>query len=312
MSLPSSTLGIDISQARLDAFAHPTQARRSFPNTDAGVAALTAWATELEAFTVLEATAPHDRRLLRALEGAGAAFHRANPRKAREFARAAGFMAKTDKVDARMLAAYGAALPLGPTRPVTPARLELQELVARREELVEMRKAERIRLKGDPGDWLHHSLLELIAVLDQQIRTVEGRIRACVAASQALCTQDHILRSAPGVGPTVAAVLLAWMPELGQINRRAIASLAGLAPIACESGAWRGQRHIWGGRKRVRDALYMAALSARRDKAFSADYAALVERGKPPKAAIIAIARKLLVALNAKIREGKPFKTSPA
>lgn len=307
MTLPSSTLGIDISQARLDAFAHRARTFRSFPNTDAGVAALTAWAAELEAFVVLEATAPFDRRLLRALEQAGLAFHRANPRMAREFARSAGFMAKTDKVDARMLAAYGAALPLKPTRPVTPARLELQELAARREELVEMRKAERIRLKGEPGDWLRQSLHDLIACLDQQIRAVEALIQTRVAEDDTLRRQNQILRSAPGVGPTVAVVLLAWMPELGQIDRRAIGSLAGLAPIACDSGAWRGKRRIWGGRKRVRDALYMAALSARRAEAFRDGHTALIQNGKPPKVAIIAVARKLLVALNAKLRDELPF-----
>jgi len=282
---------------------------RAFPNQEAGWRALVAWAVELEAFVAFEATASYDRGLSLLLQEAKVAFHRANPRKAREFARSAGFLAKTDQVDARMLALYGAALPLAPARPTTPERLELQDLVARRDELVEMRKAERTRLKADPAAWLKDSLQGLIRVLGEQIADIEARIQALIDGVDDMTRDYRILRSCAGVGEVAASVLLALMPELGQVNRRTIAALAGLAPIACDSGALRGKRRIFGGRKRVRDALYMAALAASRTSAFRSDYERLKAAGKPKKLALIAIARKLLVALNAAVRDQTPFHT---
>jgi transposase len=309
MTLPSSVLGIDISKTRLDVFAHPLGKARALPNTASGITGLVAWATELDAFVVFEATGSYDRSLRLELEKAKIGFHRANPRKAREFARSAGFLAKTDQVDARMLAAYGAALPLQPARPQAPERLELQDMVARRDQLVDIRKGERTRLKAEPCAWLRDSLQAMIQALTDQIRAVEKRIDQILAASTELTEQNRILRSAPGVGQVAAMVLLARLPELGQVDRRAISALAGLAPIACDSGQMRGRRRIFGGRKRVRDALYMAALAACRTGPFQADYQRLVSAGKPPKLAIVAIARKLLVAINAAIRDQKAFST---
>lgn len=303
MTLPSATLGIDISKKRLDALAHPLGKARAFCNDQAGWRALAAWAIELEAFVVFEATASYDRGLSLVLQEANVAFHRANPRKAREFARSAGFLAKTDQVDARMLALYGAALPLAPARPTTLERLELQALVARRDELVEMRKAERTRLKADPAAWLKASLQALTKALDGQIADIEARIQALIASTDEMARPYRILRSCAGVGEVAASVLLALMPELGQVSRRTIAALAGLAPIACDSGALRGKRRIFGGRKRVRDALYMAALTAARTGIFKAAYERLKAAGKPKKLALIAVARKLLIALNAAVRD---------
>lgn len=307
MTLASKTLGIDVGSRRLDSFAHPLGAARGYPNTPAGIARLIDRAMALEAFVVLEATAPYDQTLIRALEAAGIAFHRANPRKARDFARAAGYLAKTDRVDARMLAAYGAALPLKPTRPTGAEGLELQGLTARRGQLVEMRKGERTRLAARPDPVLTESLRAVIAMLDGEIRRIEQRIAALIDASPKLSADAAILRSAPGIGPVAAATLMASLPELGELSRRAVAALSGLAPIAFESGILRGTRHIFGGRKRIRDVLYMAALSAIRRAPFKAAYAKLRSAGKPPKLAIIAIARKLIVALNASMRDRQPF-----
>lgn len=311
MTLPQVTLGIDVSKDRLDAYAHPAGQAKALANDVKSIGALIAWARRLKAFVVLEATASYDQALVRALEAAGLDFHRANPRKAREFARAAGFLAKTDQVDARMLAAYGAALALRPTAPVSAGRLALKALVSRRDQLVEHRKIERTRLAAAQAAWLIDSLRQLIAVLDGQIQMVEAKIQACVTVDAELNQAWAIARSAPGVGPVTAAVLLAELPELGQADRRGIAALAGLAPLACDSGAFRGRRRIWGGRKRVRDALYMAAVGSTRSGPFKAVYRAMVQAGKPPKVAIIAIARKLLVALNAAFRDKTPFSTQP-
>lgn len=310
MTLPQSTLGIDVSGKRLDAHAHPANRARGFSNDPAGIARLIAWAKELDALVVLEATAPWDQALIRALETSGLAFHRANPGRARDFARSAGLLAKTDAVDARMLASYGATMPLAPTPPVEPDRLALQGLTARRDQLVEMRKAERTRSKGRLDPVLAESIEAVVATLDQQVDQIERRIQALIAASQSLRRNQEILRSAPGVGPVASSILLANLPELGQVDRRAIAALAGLAPIARDSGAMRGRRHVQGGRKRVRDALYMAALAAIRTTPWKAVFDAMKAAGKAPKLAIVAIARKLLVALNAAVRQQRTFQTT--
>jgi transposase len=302
MTIPQVTLGIDVSGDFLDAFDHPGGRSRRFGNDRQGIAALIGWARRLGAFVVLEATAPCDRLLVRALETAGLGFHRANPGRARDFARSIGRLAKTDRVDARMLAAYGAAVPLRPTVPVPPERLALQGLMARRDQLVAMRKAERIRLKAAPDPFVADSIKAMIVAFDEAIEKIEQRIERTVAQSPDLAGRKAVLRSVPGIGPVAAGVLLAGLPEIGQIDRRAVAALAGLAPIARDSGTMRGRRHVRGGRKRIRDALYMAALAAVRTQPWKPIYQAMRDAGKPPKLALIAIARKLLVSLNALMR----------
>lgn len=306
MTIAQTVLGIDVSSRFLDCSVHPAGRFRRVANTAAGIAGLLAWIGELDAFTVLEATAPFDQPLLRALERAGARFHRANPGRVRDFARGAGLLAKTDRVDARSLALYGASLPLRPTPTSTPARLALQGLCARRDQLVEIRKGERTRLKACPAGEIRDSLCELIAVLDEQIRRIEARLARLIDETSPMRQRHRLLRATSGIGPVAAGVLLACLPELGQVDRRAIASLAGLAPIAHDSGLSQGKRSVRGGRKRVRDALYMAALSAARTQPWRTVYQALRARGKPPKLALIALARKILVALNADIRKLMP------
>jgi transposase len=311
MSLHPITLGIDVSGAHLDVYAHPEGRARRLANTPQGIAALTAWAAELGAFVVLEATAPFDQPLIRALEAAGLIFHRANPRRARDFARSAGLLAKTDAVDARMLALYGAGLPLRPTASLSPRRLALQGLVARRDQLVEMRKAERVRLKTASDPVVGESLKTVLTLLDEQIGRLERHIDETIAADAALDRDRAVLRVAPGIGPVAASVLLAILPELGQLDRRAIAALAGLAPIARDSGLMRGRRCVQGGRKRVRDALYMAALAAVRTGRWKTLFQTMKTAGKPPKLALIAIARKLLVTLNAALRQQQYAPSTP-
>ncbi|AQZ52447.1 IS110 family transposase [Martelella mediterranea] len=307
MTLPQNTIGCDVSGRRLDVYLHPAARSCSFSNDSAGIAALIGLALEHRAFVVLEATAPWDQPLVRALEKAELSFHRANPRRARDFARSIGMLAKTDAVDARMLALYGVNLDLPATAPASPERLKLQGLNSRRDQLVAMRKAERIRLKGVADPVVTESLEAVIALLDVQIRALERRIVSAIKNACDLAQDAALLRSAAGVGPVCAAVILASLPELGRVDRRAIAALAGVAPIARESGLMRGKRHVQGGRKRVRNALYMAALAAIRTGRWKQHYDHLRSRGKAPKAAIVAIARKLLVALNTAIREQRPI-----
>lgn len=311
VTIRAITLGVDVSGAHLDIHLHPAGKARRLVNTPDGIAVLVALAIEWRAFVVLEAAAPWDQPLIRALEDAGAAFHRANPKRARDFARSAGLLAKTDAVDARMLALYGAALDLSPTAKVDPGRLKLRGLNARRDQLVEMRKAERTRLKGVRDAVLINSLKAVIALLDHQIRSLNQRIADTVAKAPDLARDAAVLRSATGVGPVCAGVLLACLPELGKVDRRAVAALAGLAPIARDSGTFRGKRHVGGGRKRVRDALTMAALTAIRSGRWKQTYNNLKTLGKAPKAAIVAVARKLLVALNAAVRNQNPVLNTP-
>jgi transposase len=306
MTIAQTVLGIDVSGAFLDCSVHPAGRFRRVANTPAGIAGLLAWIGELGAFVVLEATAPFDQPLLRALERSGAPFHRANPGRVRDFARAAGLLAKTDRVDARLLALYGASLPLRQTPVSAPERLALQALCARRDQLVEIRKGERTRLKACAPGAVRDSLCELIAVLDELIRRIDTRLAQLIDETPELAQRHGLLRSASGIGPVAAGILLACLPELGQVDRRAIASLAGLAPIAHDSGLSRGKRSVRGGRKRVRDALYMAALSAARTQPWRPVYEALRARGKPAKLALVALARKLLVALNADMRKLMP------
>lgn len=306
MTIPQTVLGIDVSGDFLDSFAHPAGRARRFANDAGGIEQLLVLAGKLDAFVVLEATAPFDQPLIRALEAARRPFHRANPKRARDFARSLGLLAKTDAVDARMLALYGARLEPAPTPVASPERLKLQGLVARRDQLVEMRKAERTRLRGVSEPVLKESIEAVLAVCDAEIATLEKRIEAVATGSAEMKAKAELIGSAFGVGPVCRSVLLAALPELGTADRRQIAALAGLAPIARDSGAFRGKRHVGGGRKRVRDALYMAALAARRTGRWKQAYDHLIALGKTPKQAIVALARKLLVAINAAIRHTKP------
>ena len=309
MTIAACIVGIDVSKQWLDCFVVPAGRRCRFTNDSKGHAALVALLADEDGFCVLEATGLYDRALCRSLHEAGRSFHRANPRKARQFARSAGFLAKTDRVDAVMLARYGAAMALPAEERCEPERERLRDLMDRRDQLVEMRKGERIRLAQPHDGWLEESLLQVIAVLDGQIAALEARMEALLASARRLAAQKAILCSAPGVGAVTAGVLLAHLPELGRRDRRAIGALAGLAPIACDSGTVRGRRCIWGGRKRVRDALDVAALAACRSGSFKAVSKAMRDKGKPAKLVVIAIARRLLVALNAAIRDNKPFQT---
>jgi transposase len=231
-----------------------------------------------------------------------------NPTAARSFAKAAGFLAKTDQVDARMLAAMGAALRPPPAEPANPATERLARLHKRRDQLVGARKQERTRRRETCEAELLAGIERHLAFLDAEIAALEAQIAALIAAEPTLKLDAQLLVSAPGIGPRVSACLLALMPELGRRSPKTIAALAGLAPINQDSGLRRGQRSIRGGRKRVREALYMAAVGAvRTNSRFRTDYQRLPNAGKPAKLALIAIARKLLVTANAIIRDQQPF-----
>ena len=243
-----------------------------------------------------------------ALDRAGIAYFRVNPNRARDFARAAGYLAKTDAIDARMLAAFGRAIALKPAEAIDPVRERLASLNARRDQLVGIRADEKKRCLQTYACDLRDGIERHIAWLDAEIRTLDNAMKELIASSLELQQARDVLESAPGVGPITAITLLAQMPELGHRPAKVIAALAGLAPINNDSGERRGKRSIKGGRRRVRIALYMAALSAiRKVPRFNEAYKAIAARSGSAKVAIIAIARKLLVALNAMLRANAHF-----
>ena len=269
-------------------------------------------AAKAGAFVVFEASGGYDRPLRAALEAAEATHARVNPAQVRQFARATGVAAKTDRVDAGVLMEMGARLDLAPTAPLPPARRALQALAARRRQLVEMRKQEQTRLQQTADPLARRSIARVIALLDREIKAFEAKIAATIAADPELGEIARRLQTAPGVGPIVAATLLAELPELGRLDRRHIAALVGLAPIADDTGRRRGVRRIRGGRPIPRSLLYIAALHAsRHDAGFRAFRARLQAAGKSVKQALVATARKLLTTLNAMLRTGTDFVPAP-
>lgn len=299
-------VGCDVSKHFLDLF----DAGRSERIDNTPPACATLAARLRGRFIVFEATGGYDRTLRTALIDAGVRFARVNPGRARDFARAAGFLAKTDQVDARMLAAFGQALAPGAEAAPDPAREKLCELVKRRDQLVKMRVQERIRRSEACAGDMRDDVEAHLAWLDQRIKRIEAAIAMLSKAAAALAALTARLKTAPGVGQVTAVVLAALLPELGARSPKTIAALAGLAPLNADSGQKRGQRRIKGGRRRVREALYMAAVSAIRSNAhFGGFYRRLRDAGKAPKQAIIAVARKLLVALNAMVRDNAAFAT---
>jgi transposase len=306
MTLPAIRVGCDVSKAWLDFFDASTGTATRIANEAAAIEAFLARLPR-EATVVLEATSPYDLALRRALDQAGLRSLRVNPSRARDFARAAGFLAKTDAVDARMLARLPEALDIPQTPPFDAEREALVALNRRRDQLVEARAVERGRIADETDDVVRTSLQGHIDWLDTAIEAIEAKIDALLAQSS-FAPQAALLGSVKGVGRVTIATLIALLPELGTRSPKAIAALAGLAPLNRDSGTMRGQRRIGGGRRRVRQALYMAALAAIRGvERFKLYYTALKARSGHAKIAIVAVARKLLVTLNAMVRTSTPF-----
>jgi len=292
-------VGVDVAKDWLDVH-HPRRGARRIENTPSAVRSFATSSAKAGVWIVFEASGGYDRLLREALEAAAVRFSRINPRQARDFARAMGVIGKTDRVDARMLAELGARLRPPTTEPLEAARRALQAQATRRRQLVELRKQEATRLQQTADAEARADIQSLIVVLDRRIATADDRMRKIAEGDPELANIDRRLRTVPGVGPIVAATLIAELPELGRLTRRKIAALAGLAPIARDSGKRAGRRIIGGGRPIVRTLLFIAALHAsRRDARFQAFRQRLEQAGKSVKAAITATARKLLTVLNA-------------
>jgi len=242
--MPQPVVGCDLSRAFLDLCDLPSGRMQRLPNTRD---AITAWAETLtsETLVVFEATSGCDDTVIATLTERAHPFLRVNPRQARESACATGVLAKTDRVDARVLAQMGAALDLPVTRPISPARATLADFLRRRRQLVDMRKAEKLRRQSAGHDDIAEQIDAMIALLSTRIAALGRRIKVMIAEDHALAEQAALMRAVPGIGPTVLATLLDEQPEPGTLCRRRIASLAGLAPHARESGTWKGARRIW-------------------------------------------------------------------
>lgn len=305
MILHPGFVGIDVSKHHLDVFESGRTERVA--NTAEGLASLVGrWH---DRFVLFEATGHYDACLRRALEAEGIAFARVNPARARDFARATGRLAKTDRIDARMLAAMAQSLSFARERESDPKREALARAHKRRDQLVQMRQQERTRLTECDDASLRADIEAHRQWLDAQIARWDAEIARLVEQSGVLAQKARRLRSIAGVGPVAATTLLALVPELGALSPKKIAALAGLAPFNADSGQLRGLRRIRGGRKRVRDALYMAAVTAaRHNPRLKPLYLRLRAAGKPAKVARIAVARKLIIIANAILRDQTEFK----
>lgn len=300
-------IGIDVCKDRLDVYLHPLGQHLSVANERDGIRRLKRQIARLDvALVVIEATAKYHRLAHRSLSQSGLAVAVVNPLRSRLFAEAFGTRAKTDRVDARMLALFGDALGPPATPPAAEALEALQELVHARCAATAERTALTNRLAASQLAFVRRELKRRLKSLDGHIARLADAIAERIAADPALARRYAILVSIPGIGPAVAASLLVDLAELGTLDRRAIASLAGLAPFADDSGATAGQRRIKGGRAHPRRALYWAALSAaRHNPDLAVFYNRLRENGKKPKVALIAVMRKLVVLANTLLTENR-------
>lgn len=304
-----SFVGIDISKHKLDVARRPNAECREFVYDAAGLKALLetlkSWGP---IFVVLEATGGLERTVVAELASAGIDVAVVNPRQVREFARGVGKLAKTDPIDAEVLARFAEVVQPAPSQKVPEKQRELQELVTRRQQLIAFRIAETNRKGTASAKLARHSLEKMLKTLNSQIAELDEAIAKLVWNDDDWRRKAEILQSTPGVGKVTCCNLLAALPELGKLNREQIAALAGLAPYNHDSGKLKGKRAIWGGRSEARQALYMAAITARRCNPAISDFAQrLASSGKLFKVIITACMRKLLVILNTMLKNNTPW-----
>lgn len=310
-----NTIGVDISKDTLDAYALASQTHRQFTNDGCGHRALRTWALDQCAeLIVFEPTGRYHRAFERGLAAIGLAYAAVNPLQARRFAEAmAGRPAKTDRADAAFLARMGAALEVQADVPRPENILLLSELLSARHALVQDRSAAEARREEATLALIRCQLDARLRQIKGHLDKIDAEIEGKIAADTALARRREILLSIPGIGPVSAALLVIAMPELGSVDAKAAASLAGLAPITRQSGRWRGQSRIGGGRSLVRNGLYMPTLTAVRYNADLKDfYARLIDCGKPQKVAITAAMRKLLILANALLKKDKMWEPGHA
>lgn len=306
-------IGVDVAKAELVIAARPSGERWTVINDERNVKGLVErFATDRPELIVLEATGGYELLVVAALAAAALPVVVVNPRQVRDFARATGQLAKTDRIDADVLALFAERV-RPEVRPIADeAAHELEALLARRRQLLEMLQAEKNRagqVFGRGNRLVKKSLKAHITYLERELRITDTDLGAMVRESPAWRERDDLLQSVPGVGRVVSLTLLADLPELGRLSRREIAKLVGVAPLSRDSGTMRGRRFVQGGRATVRAVLYMAALVAtRRNPVIRAFYRRLVAAGKPKKLALVACMRKLLIMLNTIVRTKTPWR----
>ncbi len=305
----STYIGIDISKTQLDTASRPSGTHSHFANTDDGITACVAWiAAQTPDRIIVEATGGWERALVAALMVAELPVAVINPRQGHDFAKATGQLAKTDRLDAAMLAQFGEAMRPTPRPAKSEALRELEALVLRRRQLVELRTMETQRLATAPRR-IQASLTAHVTWLTDQLVRLDTEIQAAIESSPVWQATADVLQSVPGVGATTTAMLISRLPELGTLDRRRIAALVGVAPFARDRGRYRGRRAVWGGRPEVRSLLYMSTLSAIRwNPVIQTYYQRLRTAGKAANVAITACMRKLLTILNAMLAHKTPWK----
>lgn len=311
--MPRTFIGVDVAQDHLDVHVRPAALRQRFANTAAGIADFVAWVRPHAAERIVfESTGPYQKAAVGALLAEGLPAVVVNARQVRDFAKAMNYLAKTDTIDAAVIAHFGE-VATTTVRPLEAQEiLDLRDLYDRRGQLVHMLAMEKNQRHSATVARAAAKVLQSIdrhlAYLQKQIRDLEGRMDRLIESAAAFQARNEILQTITGIGPQVSRTLLVHLPELGQCTRQTIAALVGLAPFNDDSGNHAGQRHIRGGRGKVRVGMYQAAISAiRHCPRMKAFYAALKARGKASRVAIIAVARKLLVLANALIRDMKPY-----
>ena len=311
-SRSSYYVGIDVSKARLDVALLPSGESFAVGNDEEGfdeILGRLEGPSSDSALVVLEASGGFERPLAAALAASGIAVCVLNPRQTRDFARATGKLAKTDRLDAKALARFAEAVrPTPRTLPDAEAE-EFRSILARRRQLIQMMTAEKNRLSATTSEAVAKRIQAHVRWLEKELSRTDRDLEETIENSPTLKENEALLRSVPGVGPVLCRTLLAELPELGSLSPRDLSALVGVAPLNRDSGTLRGRRAVWGGRGRVREALYMGALIASRfNPHIKGFYERLVKAGKPKKVALVACMRKLLTILNAVMREHTPWR----
>jgi transposase len=302
--------GIDVSKARLDVCLLPRGESFVVPNDEEGLDELLGRLEELHpTLVVLEASGGFERPVAAALAAAGIAVAVLNPRQTRDFARATGRLAKTDRLDANTLARFAQAIRPAPKVLPDAQAEEFSAILARRRQIISMMSAERNRLGTTTSQAMSKRIRAHIRWLEKELTRIDRELDETIEANPTFKENEALLKSVPGVGPVLCRTLFAELPELGLLSPRELSALVGVAPLNRDSGLFRGRRSIWGGRARVREALYMGALVATRyNPTIKSFYERLVASGKPKKVALVACMRKLLVILNAVMRDRTPWR----
>ena len=306
----TTVVGIDVSKERLDVHVLPSEEAWAVSRDADGLAELCRRLADLSGVVALEATGGYESIVAASLSSAGLPLVVVNPAQVRAFAKALGQRAKTDPIDARVIARFAEATkPMVRPLPDQATRM-LADLLARRRQIVEMIASESQRLRRTEMPRVRKSIERLLVALKRELGDVDHDIDDTVRGSPVWREKEDLLASVPGVGPIIARTMVADLPELGTLGRKQIGALAGLVPFVRQSGRWKGQAHIGGGRPTVRTALFIGALVAKRhNPVLRAFYERLIATGKPKMVAIIAVAHKLLTILNAILRDKKPWQT---